>query len=156
MYGGAFLFIRRRTLLLVRRGTLLFIRGRAFIVVNSGALLLMRGRTFRFMCGGAFLLMIRRACFFIHSSALLLVFSRALLVLILCTDSVMTNRAFLDIHSVAHLFHLWLANILLYRATLLLIGDIALSFKGHDRLVLCVTGPVLLSFRDISSIHGEG
>merc|ERR1712243_215040 len=109
MYGGAFLFIRRRTLLLVRRGTLLFIRG----------------RTFLFMCGGAFFLMIRRACFFIHSSALLLVFSRALLVLILCTDSVMTNRAFLDIHSVAHLFHLWLANILLYRGTLLLIGDIA-------------------------------
>merc|ERR1712243_137598 len=129
---------------------------RTILLMYGGAFLLMRGRTFLFMCGGAFFLMIRRACFFIHSSALLLVFSRALLVLILCTDSVMTNRAFLDIHSVAHLFHLWLANILLYRATLLLIGDIALSFKGHDRLVLCVTGPVFLVLRDISSIHGDG
>jgi len=88
--------------------------------------------------------MICRAFFFIHSSALLLVFGRALLVLVLCTDSVMTNRAFLDIHSVANLFHLWLAKILLHRATLLLIDDIALSFKGHHRLVLCVTVPVLL------------
>jgi len=94
------------------------------------------------MCGGAFLLMVRLAFFLVHSCAFFLVFSRTMLLNVICAVFFMNYRAFLHIHSVAHLFHLRLAMFVLDNATLLLKRGTALVFVGRHSLVLGVTGPL--------------
>jgi len=99
--------------------------------------------------------MISFALFLVHRSAVFLVFNRALLVLMLCADTLMTYRAFLHIQSIAHLFHLGLADFLLLSAALLFIRSAALLLVRCLRLVLGMTVPVRL-LRNIGSIYREG
>ena len=106
------------------------------------------------MRGGAFLLVICSAFFLIHCRALLLVFSGALLVLMLRTDTFMTYRALLHIHSVAHFLHLGLALFLFNSTALLLIRGAALLLIGSFCLVLGVAILVLL-LGDVRGIHDE-
>jgi len=56
-----------------------------------------------------------------HGDTLLLVFSGALLVVMLRADTLMAYRALLNIHSVAHLFHLGCTVLIFHSATLLLV-----------------------------------
>merc|ERR1711942_86853 len=91
----------------------LHVCGRAFLLVSSSALLFVRS--------SAFLLVISLALFLIHRGALVLVFCRTLPVLLLCADTVVTDRAFLHVHSITNLFHLRPTELLLHSAAHLLI-----------------------------------
>jgi len=73
------------------------------------------------VCGGALLFMVCLAFLLMHGDAFFLVFSGALLLFVLCADTLMAYRALLDIHSVAHLFHLGRAAFIFHSATLLLV-----------------------------------
>jgi len=106
------------------------------------------------MRGGALFLMICGAFFLMHCCAFLLVFCRALLVLVFSTDTFMTYRALLHIHSVANLLHLGLALFLFDSTALLLIRGAALLLVGSFCLVLGVAVLVLL-LGHVRGIHSK-
>jgi len=107
------------------------------------------------VCGGALLLMISSALFLVHCSAVLLMFNRALLILVLSADTLVAYRTLLHIQSIAHLFHLGLADFLLLSAALLFIRSTALFLVRCLRLILGVTVPVDL-LRNVGSIYRDG
>jgi len=99
--------------------------------------------------------MISSALFLVHCSAVLLMFYRALLILVLCADTLVAYRTLLHIQSIAHLFHLRLADFLLLSAALLFIRSTALLLVRCLRLVLGVTVPMRL-LGNIGSIYRKG
>merc|ERR1719186_359672 len=99
--------------------------------------------------------MICRAFFLIHSSALLFVLQRTVFVLVVWTNTLVTDRTLLHVHCVTHLLHLGHAVLILHGVALLFIRGSALLVVRCYSLILGVA--VLLRLcRHIRSIYSEG
>jgi len=82
------------------------------------------------------------------------VFGGALLIIVLSADTFMAYRALLNVHSVTHLFYLWLAVFIFHGFALLLMRCAALVLIAGHSLVLSVAVPLLL-LGHVPSIHNE-